>query len=141
MNLEKKFLKCHPRILCAKFGWNWPSGSLNFVNVFSLFCYHLPLVKGGTLHSNKLKSPSPKEALCQFFFKFCQCIFAISLLTSLRKGLDPLFEQTWVPFTKKYFLPNLIEIDTVVLKMNIVDVFSLFRYYLFLEMETGLHLK
>ena len=31
----------HPRMHCAKFGWNWPSGSgeedlFNFVNVFSL---------------------------------------------------------------------------------------------------------
>ena len=27
----------HPRMLCAKFGWNWPSGSLNFINVCSIF--------------------------------------------------------------------------------------------------------
>ena len=32
----------HQRMLCAKFGWNWPSGSgeedfFHFVNVFSLF--------------------------------------------------------------------------------------------------------
>ena len=32
----------HPKMHCAKFGWNWPSGSeeeeiFNFVNVFSLF--------------------------------------------------------------------------------------------------------
>ena len=38
----------HPRMHCAKFGWNWPSGSgeeefFNFVNVFSLFHNHLPL--------------------------------------------------------------------------------------------------
>ena len=35
----------HPRILCAKFGWNLPSSSgedfLNFVNVFLLFCNYL----------------------------------------------------------------------------------------------------
>ena len=27
----------HPRMLCAKFCWNWSSGSLNFINVFLLF--------------------------------------------------------------------------------------------------------
>ena len=41
-----KLYPLHTRMLCAKFGWNWPSGSgefffLNFVDV--LFCYYLPL--------------------------------------------------------------------------------------------------
>ena len=52
------------------FGWNWLSGSwekisLNFVNVFLLFCYYLPLEKDAVLYLNKLESPSPKDALCQ----------------------------------------------------------------------------
>ena len=59
-------------------------------------------------------------------FKFCQCIFAISLLTSVRKKRDPLFEQTLIPFTKRYFVPKLIEIDTVVLEKNFVNVFRYF---------------
>ena len=47
----------HPRMLCAKFGWNWSRGSweedfFKFVNVFSLFRKYLPLEKGGTLHMN-----------------------------------------------------------------------------------------
>ena len=33
---------------------------LNFVNVFLLFCYNLPLEKGATFHLNKLASPLPK---------------------------------------------------------------------------------
>ena len=57
-------------MLCAKFGWNWLSGSgeedfFNFVNVFSLFLYYLPLERGGNLHLNKFESPSPKDVLCQ----------------------------------------------------------------------------
>ena len=57
-----KFNPLHPRMLCAKFGWNWLRGSgeenfFNFVN--SLFCNYLPLQKGGVLHLNKLESPSP----------------------------------------------------------------------------------
>ena len=48
----------HPRMLCAKIGWNWLSGSgeeffLNFVNVFSLFRNYLPLKKGGVLQLKK----------------------------------------------------------------------------------------
>ena len=43
----------HPRILCAKFGWNLPSGSgedfLNFVNVFLLFGNYLPMENSGPL--------------------------------------------------------------------------------------------
>ena len=64
----------HPGMLCAKFGWNWPSGSgeedfLNFVNLFLLFRNYLPLEKDGALHLNKLESLSPKDALCQAWLK------------------------------------------------------------------------
>ena len=50
----------HPRMHCAMFGWNWPSGSgeedfFNFVNVFLLFHNYLPLEKGGALHLNKIQ--------------------------------------------------------------------------------------
>ena len=38
----------------------------NFVNVFSLFRYYIPLEKGRTLYLNKLKSLSSKDALCNF---------------------------------------------------------------------------
>ena len=37
---------------------------LNFVNVFLLFPYYLPLENGVTLHLNKLESPLSKDALC-----------------------------------------------------------------------------
>ena len=72
-----KLESLHPRMLFAKFGWNWPSGSgdkrfLNFVDVFSLFRNYLPLEKGGALHLNKLESPSPKNALCQVWLKLAQ---------------------------------------------------------------------
>ena len=64
----------HSRMICAKFGWNWPNGSGGedfyiFVNVFSLFCNNLPLQKGGALHLNKLESPTLKDALCQVWLK------------------------------------------------------------------------
>ena len=67
----------HPRLLFAKFGWNWSSGTgeedfLNFVNIFSLFRNYLPLGNGGTLHLNKQEFPSPKDALCQVWLKLAQ---------------------------------------------------------------------
>ena len=53
----------HSRMFCAKFGLNFPPrfsrrGFLNFVNVFSLFRYHLPLKKGLDLHWNQFVSSS-----------------------------------------------------------------------------------
>ena len=41
----------HPNMLSAKFGWNWPCDSgeedfFNFVSVFPLFPYYLPLEEG-----------------------------------------------------------------------------------------------
>ena len=50
--------------------WFWRR-FFNFVHVFSLFPNHLPLEKDGTLHLNKLESPLPKDALCQFWLKLC----------------------------------------------------------------------
>ena len=43
-------------------------------------------------------------------FKFCQCIFAIALLSPLGKGWGPLFEQTWVLISQECFVPSLVEI-------------------------------
>ena len=62
----------HPRMLYAKFGWNWSSGLLNFVNVFSLFRNYLPLEKDRALHLNKLESPSPEDELCRVWLKLLQ---------------------------------------------------------------------
>ena len=64
----------HPKMLCAKCGWNLPSAYGEeefkyFVNVFSLFRNYLPLENGIALHLNKLESPSPKDALCQVWLK------------------------------------------------------------------------
>ena len=67
-SFEQTWIPFIPRMLYAKFGWNWSSGSRGedffFVNVFSLFRNYLPLEMGGALHLNKLWSPLPKDALC-----------------------------------------------------------------------------
>ena len=62
----------HPRIICTKFGWNWPTGSgednfLKFVKVFLQFCNYLPYEKGGALYF-----PSPKDTLCQVWLKLAK---------------------------------------------------------------------
>ena len=67
----------YPRMNCAKFGWNWPSGSdwevfLIFVNVFLLFAYYLPLEKGEAFHLKKLESPLPMYASCQVWLKMAK---------------------------------------------------------------------
>ena len=67
----------HRRMLCATFGWNLPRCSrekdfFNFLFVFSLFRYYLPLEKDVALHLNKNESPSPKDTLCQVKLKLAQ---------------------------------------------------------------------
>ena len=62
-----------PKDDCAKYSFNWPSGSgeefVNFVNVFSLFGYHLPLENGMVFRLNKFESHLPEDALCQVLLK------------------------------------------------------------------------
>ena len=61
----------YPRMIYAKFGWNWPCGSgeegfFNFVNVFLLFRNYLPLEKGGALHSINLNPLYPRMLCAKF---------------------------------------------------------------------------
>ena len=92
-------------MLCAKFGWKCPNGSgeedfkkfsimyFNYFAIISTFRRAWPFIW------KKLESSSPKNALCQVwlkmaqwfwrwrFFKSSQCIFAISKLSPLEKGV------------------------------------------------------
>ena len=83
----------------------WRKRFSNFVNVYSLYGYFLPLKKGMTLYLNKFESPLLKDAFCSKFkigqvilekkiFKFRSWIFAVSFLSFLGNGHGPLFEQT-----------------------------------------------
>ena len=64
----------HPRMLCANFGWNW----LMVLKIFKVcpcifdILLSFPFEKGVALHLNKLKPPSPKDALCQVWLKLAQ---------------------------------------------------------------------
>ena len=68
--------RLYQRMLCAKFGASfgrsWPSGSLNFVNVFSLFRNYISFEKNVALHLNKLEPRLPTDALCQVWLKSAQ---------------------------------------------------------------------
>ena len=55
----------HPRMICALFCWNWPSGSgaenyKNFFNVFPLFHLYLPSEMAMALYFNKLNPLHPR---------------------------------------------------------------------------------
>ena len=89
------------RILCAKFGWNWPSGSLRrrflkVVNVFFYVAIIFPWKKCMALNLNKFEFPLPKNTLCHVWLKIAQwfwrrfskvvnIFFQFLLLSSLRK--------------------------------------------------------
>ena len=70
----------HTRMICAKFGWNWPSGSWEY-NAVLLFCYHLPLEKGVIIDLNKLKSLHPRTLCAEFGLNFLNFVKYFSLLS------------------------------------------------------------
>ena len=61
LHLNKLESPLHKDALCQIWltlaQWFWRRRILNFVNLFSLFRYYLPLEKSGVLHLNKLESP------------------------------------------------------------------------------------
>ena len=46
--------------------WFWRKRFLNFVNIFSLFCYYLPLEKGMVLHLKNLNPLHPRMLCAKF---------------------------------------------------------------------------
>jgi hypothetical protein len=52
--------------------WFWRKNQKKKISVFLLFRYYLPLEKGYLLHLKKLKSPLPKDDLCQIWLKLAQ---------------------------------------------------------------------
>ena len=63
----------HTRMLCAKFNWNWPCGSVEkdfLIKSIYIFAYFfLPLEKGVAHHLNKLKFPLSNDVLFQVRLK------------------------------------------------------------------------
>ena len=70
---------------------SWTRRFLNFVNVFPLFCYYLPLEKDRVLHSNKLETPSPKDVLCQVWLKLTPWFWRRRFLNTITVNVFSLF--------------------------------------------------
>ena len=138
-------------MLCAKFGWNWPMQwfwrrrFFNFVNVFSLFRYYLPLEKGGTLHLNKLEFPSSRDTLCQIWLKlahlfwrrrFFNLINVFSLFHNylpLEMGGAFLLNKLESPSLKDTLCQIWLKLAQLFWRrrvLNFINVFSLFRNYI-----------
>ena len=96
--LNKLKFSNHQRMHCAKFGWNWPSGSAeeDFKILLMYFRYFIIISAGkgaGPFIWTKLNLLHPKMLFANFgwnwpsgsgenIFKLCQCIFAISSIIS-----------------------------------------------------------
>ena len=66
-------------------------------------------------------------------FKCCQCIFAISLSSSLEKGWGHSFEQAWVLITQECFVPSLVVIGPVILEKKIFKVRQHIYYFVIIS--------
>ena len=64
----------------------------------------------------------------------------ISIIIFLKRGQGSSFEWNWRPVTQGCSVPSLVEIGLVVL-MEVMNVFSLFDYYLHLTKDMVHHLK
>jgi hypothetical protein len=88
-----------PRMICVKSNQNWPcgSGEQDLSITPSHFFNYLPCEEDLAFYLNKIESPSPKDNLYQVWpagsgkktSKHFQCIFTLSLLSSLGEGQSP----------------------------------------------------
>ena len=65
----------YPRMLCAKFSWNWSSGSGENFQISSIYYHYFVIIspwKRTEPFSYRLESPSSKDALCHVKLKLAQ---------------------------------------------------------------------
>ena len=143
----------HPSMLCAKFGWNWLSGSEgeDFLKISSMyFCYFViffPWKRAGPSiwkHLNPLHlrmlyakfgwnwlSGSEEE---DFFLNFVNVFLLFRNYLSLKKNGGPSFEQTLIPLTQGCFIPSLVEIGEVVQEKKIFQFrLCIFCYFVIIS--------
>ena len=116
----------HPWMLCAKFGWNWPSGAGegDFLMYFRYFVIISP--KNGLgrfIWTNHQRMHCVKFGWnwqMRFFRRrFLNLVIKFLLFRNyhpLRKSRGASFEQTYIPFTKGCIVSSLVEIGPVVLE-------------------------
>ena len=103
----------HPRMLCAEFDWNWPSGSGE--DFWTSYFRDFVIISTGTLKRVwpfiwKFKSSSSKDALWQVWLKLARdseedflilsMHFPYFILALLENGHGPWFEQLESPLPK-----------------------------------------
>jgi hypothetical protein len=100
-----------------------------------IFLWLSPLWRECVLYLNKLEFNSLKDNLyqvwlilvcwfCRKRFKKIISVFLLSLLSPLGEALSPSFEQTWIPFTKGWFVISLVKIGPVVLEKLKMEKFT-----------------
>ena len=81
----------HPRMLYAKFGWNWLSGSgEEDFKILSMYFSYFVIISpwkrvGPFIEQTWIPFPSPKDALCQVWLKLAQWSGDDENLKSLRQ--------------------------------------------------------
>ena len=124
----------HPRMLCAKFGWNWPSGSgeediLISSMYFRYFEIISPWKRAGSFIWTNLNPLHPRMFCAKFNwnwpsgseeeeFLISSMYFRYFVIISPWKRVGPFIRKNWVPFNKGCIVPRLAEIGPVVLEKN-----------------------
>ena len=118
----------HLRMLCTKFGWNWPSYSwVEDFKISSMFFLLFTIIfPRKSVWSFILRKLNPFTQGCcvallvkigplvlerKNIIKVRQCIFAIYLLSPLGKGHGLSFVQNWIHFTQGWLVLSLVEIE------------------------------
>ena len=100
----------HPTILYAKFGLNWPNGiGESFELFFAIFLLSpLGIMCGPSLEQTRIPFTQGCFVLSWFwrrrFLKILQCVFAIVLSFSTRKGPGPMIMKDLRLKSKVWFL-------------------------------------
>ena len=135
----------HQRTLCAKFEWNWPSGSgeADFEISTMKFCDFLIiwlLKRAVTFIWTNLNHLHPREVFCQDwlelaqwvwrrrFWNFNNVILRFPYYLAFEKGSDLHLNKLESPSPKRGFLPRLVWIGPVGEKKKIFKFCMFFRF-------------
>ena len=127
-----KLITLYPKMICAKFGWNWPSvsGEDDFLNSSMYFRYF------GIISPRKGAGPSFEPiwiSLTQWrfvpglvkmaqwlwrrrFFKFGGVFLQFRYSLQLENGGVLHLNRHWIRTTKRWFVQSLVKIGSLVLK-------------------------
>ena len=141
---EKKLNSLHPRMLCAKFGWNWSSDcgekyffiSSMYVRYFVIIspwkrAGPLIWIKLNLLHTRLLCAKFCWNLLCgsgEEEFLILLMYFRFFGIISPWKRAGPFIWTKLNPFTRRCILPSLVEIGSVVLQKIFFNYFNVFYY-------------